>query len=193
MRSGKMTAPNPLDETEVGEFVDKVDEISRLIDGLSKGTISPEYIDRKMEQKAAFVKDLEDAKKSGGPASKADVSRAPEDAAAQAAADKAAAEKEKERRSRLQAKAAELKANYERKLKARARFDEYSAAGGAPHHLFGTDYTKWDMWCPEDDEDELINSLTPTHNPAFRAMEKDIDERHNRYALLARNCCYVLQ
>lgn len=43
-----------------------------------------------------------------------------------------------------------------------------------------TDYRKWDMWCPEDEEDDLINSITP-NTPAFRALEKDIDERHNRY------------
>ena len=32
----------------------------------------------------------------------------------------------------------------------------------------------------EDEEDDMINSITPTHNPTFRAMEKDIDERHRR-------------
>jgi hypothetical protein len=46
---------------------------------------------------------------------------------------------------------------------------------------YGTDYTKWDMWCPEDEEDDLFNSLTP-NNPAFRTMERDIDERHKRWA-----------
>jgi len=43
----------------------------------------------------------------------------------------------------------------------------------------GTDYTKWDMWCPEDEEDELFNSLTP---PECKAMEKDINDRHKRCA-----------
>lgn len=47
--------------------------------------------------------------------------------------------------------------------------------------VYGTDYTKWGMWCPEDEEDDLFNSLTP-NQPAFQAMEKDINERHKRCA-----------
>lgn len=43
----------------------------------------------------------------------------------------------------------------------------------------GTDYAKWDMWCPSDEEDEMINSIPP-NTPEFRAMEKDIEERHKR-------------
>lgn len=95
------------------------------------------------------------------------------------------AEAEEERKAKLMEKAMALKANYERKLKLRARFDEYvqqeGATGAAAGGKFGTDYTKWDMWCPEDEEDDMINSITP-NSPAFRAMEKDIDERHNRCA-----------
>lgn len=172
-----MTAPNPLDETEVGDFVNKVDEISRLIDGLSKGTISPDYVDRKVEQSKLLI-DKETSKEE-----KRAPSKLPEDEATRAAREKKEKEdkeKEDDRRARLEAKAADLKANYERKLKARARFDEYVKAGSAPQANVGTDYTKWDMWCPEDEEDDLINSITPTHNAAFRAMEKDIDERHRK-------------
>jgi hypothetical protein len=43
----------------------------------------------------------------------------------------------------------------------------------------GTDYARWDMWCPSDEEDDMINGLTP-NNPQFRAMERDIEERHKR-------------
>jgi hypothetical protein len=43
----------------------------------------------------------------------------------------------------------------------------------------GTDYTKWDLFCPEDEEDDLFNNMTPS-NPAFKAMEKDMDERHRK-------------
>ena len=126
-----------LDETEVGDFVDKVDELSRLIDGLSKGTISPEYIDRKLEQKAPSKEESARAPPPVGSAA----------AAAKAEQDEKDAEKEEERKTRLAEKAAELKANYERKLKARARFEEYTKSGEAAGQ-FGTDYTKWDMWCP---------------------------------------------
>lgn len=36
-------------ESEVSEFSSKVDEVSNLIDGLAKGTISPQYVDSKLE------------------------------------------------------------------------------------------------------------------------------------------------
>lgn len=36
-------------ETEVKDFSSKVDEVSMLIDGLAKGTISPQYVDSKLE------------------------------------------------------------------------------------------------------------------------------------------------
>lgn len=87
------------------------------------------------------------------------------------------AEEEEARQERLREKAKELKANYERKQKARQRFEEYGKENG--QFKAGTDYTRWDMWCPEDEEDELINSITPSSS-AFRALEKDIDERHAR-------------
>jgi hypothetical protein len=34
---------------EVDEFIDRVDEVTRLIDGLNSGTLPPDYIDRKIE------------------------------------------------------------------------------------------------------------------------------------------------
>ena len=45
-----------------------------------------------------------------------------------------------------------------------------------------TDYEKWELFTPEDEEDELIGSLTP-NNPQMKAMEADIDARHARCAL----------
>ena len=36
-------------ETEVKDFSSKVDEVSMLIDGLAKGTISPQYVDSKLD------------------------------------------------------------------------------------------------------------------------------------------------
>lgn len=35
---------------EADDFVSKVDEVSRLVDGLSTGKISPQYIDSKINQ-----------------------------------------------------------------------------------------------------------------------------------------------
>lgn len=36
-------------ESDVRDFSSKVDEVSMLVDGLSKGTISPQYVDSKLE------------------------------------------------------------------------------------------------------------------------------------------------
>jgi len=52
----------------------------------------------------------------------------------------------------------------------------------------GTDYARWDMWCPSDEEDDMINGLTP-NNPQFRAMERDIEERHKRCAPRSLHIC----
>lgn len=95
----------------------------------------------------------------------------------------------------------ELKANRARKLKARAKYEEYmqqqqqrrvgrqpQQAGGGAASGGGdgaTDYARWDMWCPSDEEDDLFGSLTP-NNAGFRMMERDINERHKRWEERAR-------
>lgn len=63
------------------------------------------------------------------------------------------------------------------KQKARERYAEYMEQND--HSLAETDYAKWDMWCPSDEEDEMVASCTP-NNAQLKAMEKDIDERHAR-------------
>lgn len=81
-----------------------------------------------------------------------------------------------ERQEELKRKVQELKARLEEKQQARMRYDAYMQQKdpGA-----GTDYAKWDMWCPEDEDDEILASCTP-NNAQMQAMEKDIDERHAR-------------
>lgn len=85
-----------------------------------------------------------------------------------------------ERQEELKRKVQELKARLEAKKLARARYDAYvqQKDSSAPN---STDYEKWDLWCPEDEDDELLASCTP-NNEQMKAMEKDIDERHARYA-----------
>jgi hypothetical protein len=92
----------------------------------------------------------------------------------------------------------ELKASRARKLRARARYEEYvkqrnaekagssdgtgasaAASGAGASAGAATDYARWDLWCPSDEDDELFNGLAPS-NPGFRAMERDINERHKR-------------
>ena len=77
----------------------------------------------------------------------------------------------------------EIMARKAAKDKARERFNDHVESGVQGTFVTNnTDYNSWDLWCPSDDEDEMIKDLTP-NNPAFKAMEKDIDDRHARY------CC----
>ena len=87
-------------------------------------------------------------------------------------------EEAKARKARTLQKVEEIKASMERKRHARSKYEAYvkdnTQAGG-------TDYEAWDLWCPEDEEDEMIATCTP-QNAQLQAMEKDINERHEKCA-----------
>lgn len=85
-------------------------------------------------------------------------------------------EQEQAKKSELMKKVEEIKASMERKRQAREKYEAYMKEHAAST---GTDYEKWDLWCPEDEEDDLVASCTP-HNSQLKAMEKDINERHQR-------------
>lgn len=148
-------------DTSADDFLENVSEVSRLIEGLKAGTISPDYVDSKIAQKE------QKAKKSAAPSSV--TPNAEQDVVNQQQADA--------KRKDLARKVEELKANRARKERARKSYERYVSSGGAS--MYGTDYNKWGLWCPSDDEDDLFNSVTP-NSPEFRALEKDIDDRHNR-------------
>jgi hypothetical protein len=84
-----------------------------------------------------------------------------------------------ERQQELERKVQELKARLEAKKQARARYDAYMERNDCTANISTTDYHKWDLWCPEDEDDELLAKCTP-NNEQMKAMEKDIDERHAR-------------
>jgi hypothetical protein len=46
------------DANDVESFIENVDDISRLIEGLKEGTISPEYVDGKIAKKKVPSKSL---------------------------------------------------------------------------------------------------------------------------------------
>ncbi|KAI8463589.1 MAG: hypothetical protein J3K34DRAFT_526875 [Monoraphidium minutum] len=188
----------PADD-DVEGFIDRVDEVSRLINGLAAGTIPPEYVDGKLERQKA-----EREAAAAGPQRARDARRglpapgAGGGAGADAGGGRDAggtAEEEEARQAELMRKVEELKANRARKLKARARYEQYvqqqqqqqqqppgadaQANTGGARGGVATDYTRWDMWCPSDEEDDMFGSLAPS-NPGFRAMERDINERHKR-------------
>lgn len=87
-------------------------------------------------------------------------------------------EVDEERRTQVLKKVEEIKASMAAKRAARQKYDEYVKEHGS---VAGTDYEKWDLWCPEDEEDELVASCTP-QSAQLKAMERDIDDRHARCA-----------
>ena len=147
-----------------GGFLDRVDEISRLVEGLKDGTLPVDYVDEREKE----------------------INAREEEKGAQKRAQAQEAERNKwenlppARQEELTRKARELQRRYKWKQTARAKFETYRQVHGTEYR--GTDYTAWDMWTPSDEEDELINNMTPD-SPEFKAMEKDIDERH---AMLVR-------
>jgi hypothetical protein len=154
------------DGQDIDAFLDSVSEVSRLIDGLKAGSITPEYVDNKIAQRSQ----PKPHKEQPNPA--AQQSKKP----AEAAADKdAAAAKQAE----LLRKVEELKASRQRKIKAREQYQRYLQGTKQQQHSYATDYNRWELWCPSDEEDDLFNSLTP-NSPQFRAMEQDISKRHAR-------------
>lgn len=40
---------------DADSFAEKVDEVSRLVDGLAKGTLTPDYVDAKMQRQAQQI------------------------------------------------------------------------------------------------------------------------------------------
>ena len=146
--------------SEVEDFTDQVDEACRLIAGLQTGAISPEAFDR---QERARSQRADASRQAKAQQYTRNVEHTPPDPHKQA---------------QLKQNVAELQQNRRRKLEARQRFDAHVAYAKASHQ---TDYTKWDLFTPDDEEDDLINSLTP-NNPQMKALEADIDARHARSA-----------
>ncbi|EFJ51905.1 hypothetical protein VOLCADRAFT_86877 [Volvox carteri f. nagariensis] len=172
-----MAGPTLMDSAEdAEEFIEKVDEVHRLIEGLKAGTVSPDYIDSKQKQKEKKERERQEFVKKHT-AGRGPTPAGPEALQSPKKEDEDDHDAEAERRERAMAKVKELMANRQRKLHARARYEEYVKS--LDKTRFGTDYTKWDIWCPEDEEDDLINSIGP-NTPQFKAMEKDIDERHRQ-------------
>ena len=168
---GKGTLPPSAHEAEY--FLEEVEDVTRLVDGLRSGKVSAEYVDRVLREK-----DEETAKN--------------ETRAKQA---KEEAEKNKyenlseEKKTEVREKVAEMMREKERRERARELYAKYQEekmdlSGSGPANVAAkrktaTDYTSWDLWTPSDDEDDPWMKYTPD-NPAFKAMEADIDARHER-------------
>lgn len=86
--------------------------------------------------------------------------------------DKRTPEQEEALRKKVQA----LLAQRQAREQARNRFQQYLEVHPGDSHE-STDYKKWDLFLPSDDEeDELFNS----QRPELKALEKDAEDRHSR-------------
>ena len=151
---------SPARGQEADEFLENVDEVNALITGLKSGTISADYIDRKIKARDAEheaeaerqVKEAEEAER------RKYENLSPEE------------------QKNIKAKVDEMIAEKERRERARAAFHEYRSKMPEDKQR-ATDYDAWDLWTPSDDETDPWMKYTP-ENPAFKAMEADIDKRH---------------
>ncbi len=86
-----------------------------------------------------------------------------------------------EQEAALKEKVQELLAQRRSRERARVRYQSYLEETSG-EDLRGTDYKKWDLFLPSDDEDEdLVNS----QRPELKALEKDAEDRHRRWEPLA--------
>ena len=150
---------------EAEDFLDRVNEVTRLIDGLKDGTLPPEYVDKREAEIRTRESDAEAAetKRKEEEESRRFENLPPE------------------RQAELMAKVEAIKQNRDRKERLRRAYDAHVAAteGEGVARSAGTDYAKWDLYTPSDEEDAMLSEMTPD-TPEFRAMEKDIDERHRK-------------
>eukprot|EP00884_Botryococcus_braunii_P022874 jgi/Botrbrau1/9270/Bobra.180_1s0027.1 len=142
---------------DIERFTEDASEVARLVDGLRSGSLPTDYIDKRIEDRNC--KAIQREKKEKENLFYGQRSHDPE------------------RQRELKKKVAELKAHRAAKERARKKYEKHVAAQPPLHQ--STDYTKWDLWTPSDEEDELFNSCTP-NTPEFRGLEKDIEDRHKR-------------
>ena len=164
---GKGALPPSAHEAE--SFLEEVEDVTRLVDGLRSGKVSAEYVDRVLREKDEETAQKETREKQA----------------------KEEAEKNKydnlpeEKKTEVREKVAEMMREKERRERARGLYAKYQEKMGsgpdakAARRRAATDYTSWDLWMPSDDEEDPWMKYTPD-NPAFKAMEADIDARHER-------------
>ena len=151
---------SPARGQEADEFLENVDEVNALITGLKSGTISADYIDRKIKARDAEHE------------AEAERQRKEAEEAERRKYENLSPEEQK----KIKAKVDEMIAEKERRERARAAFHEYRSKMPEDKQR-ATDYDAWDLWTPSDDETDPWMKYTP-ENPAFKAMEADIDKRH---------------
>ena len=139
--------------------------MTRLVDGLKRDTISTEYVDRILREKEAEATRAEEKAK----AKVEDDAKSRYDALSD------------EKKAEVKEKVEDMMRERERREKARELYAAHRATLSeedlARRSVASTDYSAWDLWTPSDDEDDPWMQFMPG-DPAFKAMEADIESRH---------------
>ncbi len=154
----------PFGETEADDFVDRVDEVSRLIEGLKDGSLPAEYVDqRESEIVEREEKREEKRKKEEEEEESRRFDKLPKERQEELLRKVEDLQRNKDRKDRL-------RAAYEAHQKARRERAEAAAAeGAAAGQLFGTDYHAWD----------LVRSRAP-HRPTSHPPPQPPSPHHRR-------------
>ena len=154
-------------DDDAEDFLAKVQDVSRLVDGLANDKLTPDYVAKRTKElgldeelgsdnnKKCEKQALLKQKNNDGIDGNSKTDTLDNDL------------KETARDEEIQLKVRELQYRRNQRLRARERFEEYIKDS---EHLrcHATDYNAWDLWMPSDDEDELFENLQPSHDAGFR-------------------------
>eukprot|EP00742_Colponemidia_sp_Colp-10_P004996 GILJ01005337.1.p1 GENE.GILJ01005337.1~~GILJ01005337.1.p1 ORF type:complete len:731 (-),score=151.77 GILJ01005337.1:181-2046(-) len=87
-----------------------------------------------------------------------------------------------ERTAELAVKVEALKEERRLKKERRSKWEQWRKTKAIVRRNLPTDYNKWAYYEPSDDEEDKEEFVPPANDPAFAALEKDIDERAKRRA-----------
>ena len=149
------------DHEDASDFISKVDDVSRLIDGLVNNSLSADYVAKRTEELGLNGEDAQDVR--------ALTATAASNGSANGAETASDAEVDNED---IKQKVRELQERRNRRLQARARYEEHvKKSADGENTKQSTDYDKWDLWTPSDEEDELFDNLRPDNDPGFKYVD----------------------
>ena len=152
----------------VETFCDRVDEVCRLVDGLKAGTLSPDHVEDHLEKRTERSRNADS-----------------QDPLALTPERKAKLLRQVSflfRSVRLMLfvrslQVEDLKERQEKKEKRRDQYNAYVCHGKRDNG--STDYRQWELWCPSDEDDEIVRSCLP-NRPECQALDRDMKERRER-------------
>ena len=161
------------DEEEFGDFLSKIEDVNKMVQGLKDGTVDPNELDvLKKEDKLKAEYAAADAKREAKKAKeKADAEAKQAERAAEV---KRRAEYKEQNKEKLE----ELKQAYYFRKARRERWEEFRAQNKS--RAFSDYYKGWSLFEEDPDEELFTDADAPAavqDQSAFDAMAKDIEQR----------------